>query len=90
MTGARWPGASCRLLERSARDSIPSDGADELSPAELLVNADIAMHDAKEAWHDRIMLQRPSGRPPGWRAKPTPVSLGVTFPGDLKTRRTKR
>jgi hypothetical protein len=67
-----------------------SDGADELSPAELLVNADIAMHDAKEAGHDRIMLQRPTGRPPGWRAKPTPVSLGVTFPGDLKTRRTKR
>ena len=27
------------------------------------------------------MAVSPSGRPPGWRAKPTPVSLGVTFPG---------
>ena len=32
------------------------DGADALSPAELLVNADIAMYDAKEAGRDRVAL----------------------------------
>ena len=32
------------------------DGEERLSPAELLVNADIAMYDAKEAGRDRVAL----------------------------------
>ena len=32
------------------------DGEEQLSPAELLVNADIAMYDAKEAGRDRLAL----------------------------------
>jgi len=32
------------------------DGEEQLSPAELLVNADIAMYDAKEAGRDRVAL----------------------------------
>jgi diguanylate cyclase (GGDEF)-like protein len=33
--------------------------ADDLTPAELLVNADIAMYDAKEAGRDRVSLAAP-------------------------------
>jgi EAL domain-containing protein (putative c-di-GMP-specific phosphodiesterase class I) len=54
---ARFPLEDGHQLRLSVSIGITTfDGDDALSPAELLVNADIAMYDAKEAGRDRIAL----------------------------------
>jgi len=54
---ARFPIEDGHQLRLSVSIGITTfDGSDALSPTELLVNADIAMYDAKEAGRDRIAL----------------------------------
>ena len=55
--GARFPVEGGRQLQLSVSIGITTfDSTDRLTPAELLVNADIAMYDAKEAGRDRVAL----------------------------------
>jgi diguanylate cyclase (GGDEF)-like protein len=54
---ARFPLEGGHQLRLSVSIGITTfDGSDQLSPAELLVNADIAMYDAKESGRDRLAL----------------------------------
>jgi diguanylate cyclase (GGDEF)-like protein len=54
---ARFPLEDGHQLRLSVSIGITTfDGTDALSPAELLVNADIAMYDAKEAGRDRVAV----------------------------------
>jgi diguanylate cyclase (GGDEF)-like protein len=55
--GSRFPLETGQSLRLSVSIGITTFGsADDLTPAELLVNADIAMYDAKEAGRDRISV----------------------------------
>jgi diguanylate cyclase (GGDEF)-like protein len=54
---ARFPLEDGHQLRLSVSIGITTfDGTDALTPAELLVNADIAMYDAKEAGRDRVAV----------------------------------